>query len=96
LTPHHGRFGGRFLELVLLLGLLLGSVAFLVALTVGATLIARALGIDGDSYLGPFGFLSGLYLLSYPWKAYLRFYRYDPETLRPVSNDDDHGEPPNG
>ncbi len=87
---HHGRFGGRLLEVVLTLLLVIASAAALVGSFLGTYKVLALLGLKRRSsgklvsavYMGV---LAGLAAV---WRAFLRYYRYDPNTLRPIRPED--------
>ncbi len=81
MATHHGRPGGRGLELLVLLLVLISTVA----VVVGTVLIVRWLS-PNMAYLA-----IGLgFALSVPlWRAFLRYYKYEAHTLKPIIEKDD-------
>jgi ABC-type Fe3+ transport system permease subunit len=97
-VTHHGRAGGRLLEVALTLVLVALSVGLLSGFV---ALISYDFGMwgNGRDYHRDFGaalvksvvFVSlaaAACLLTYLWGALLHYYRYDPRTLRPLTEKD--------
>lgn len=90
MATHHGRPGGRLLELGLALGLAVLSVAGLAGAVILGLFIFGPVGSDGGGgrwiILGSLGL--AIYILKHPWAALLKYYRYDTQTLRPIKEDE--------
>jgi hypothetical protein len=80
-ATHHGRPGGRILELSLLFALM----AVTLVLPFGMVLLMEWLG-----YLTPKTAFGVGIALSFPlWRAFLRYYKYELHTLKPIMKKDD-------
>jgi hypothetical protein len=91
---HHGRPGGRLLELVLVLVLVALSLGLMAGF---GALVSYEFGLWGDgrashgadSLVRAFVFAAlvcAAAVLSYLWASLLKYYRYDTHTLRPLPN----------
>jgi len=105
-ATHHGRPGGRLLEVALALGLVLVSVGLfggfvaLVSYDFGLWGNGRDYHRDFDAVLVRAVVFAGLAaaacLLAYLWGVLLTYYRYDARTLRPLTENDKTEAPDKG
>lgn len=81
---HHSRWGGRSLEVLLLFLLIAFSIGVFVFVFMGGLLLIlpHATTMTGGKSVFLLNLLA-IALLAPIWKAFLRFYKYDPETLKP-------------
>ncbi len=104
---HHGRPGGRLLELILGFGLIAASICVGVAvigLSFGLCILAIwSAGRWGSGFvvalMGGVGWLIKFYftpiwravywVLAVLWRPYLRYYKYQPHSLRPLIDRED-------
>ena len=87
MATHHGRPGGRLVEVLAGLALALASGVFLVLCLVVPAYVLFWMDVETHSggKLEVASFLGGLWLLKYPWGALLKYYRYEAHTLRPLA-----------
>ena len=90
MRTHHRRFGGRTGELILLFALIAFSAALLGAEFWFWTAAQTWLSHQGGPYLlaaaGGVMFVASLWVLRRLWSAFLRYYRYEAHTLRPLDD----------
>ena len=84
---HHGRRGGRALELVLLFGLLGLTIALIGMGFFGAALLAMQIQLEGRiaAILPLFGAILGGLAAGQVWKKFLKYYRYS-SALIPIKD----------
>ncbi|MGL5010469.1 MAG: hypothetical protein ACRC6I_11340 [Paracoccaceae bacterium] len=82
METHHKRPGGRALELILLFALM----ALTLVLPFGMVLLTKWLGY-GTAHVA---FGAGIALSVPLWRAFLRYYKYELHTLKPITEKDDH------
>ena len=92
MATHHGRPGGRLLEVGLALGLVVLSAAFLMVWVAVPIYVLKLLSLKGGRIgkAGAVWIMLGFFLLKYPWNALLKYYRYEAHTLRPIKEDRTH------
>ncbi len=78
---HHKRPGGRGLELLLLLLLLVSTAA----IVIGTVVIVGWLGVGAGSA----SLALGIALSAPLWLAFLRYYKYEAHSLKPIIKEDD-------
>ena len=93
MATHHGRPGGRLVEVLAGIALALASGVFLVLCIVApAWILLRLGGGHGGGRSGGkvevLSLLGGIWLLKYPWNALLKYCRYEAHTLRPLADDE--------
>jgi len=92
---HHGRWGERAVELILLVLLLFFSVAYIAGLVWLVLQLPENFAylmvlpvftpIITKNSVRMYGLVPINATLGAVWRGYLRYYRYDPKTLRPTS-----------
>jgi hypothetical protein len=80
-VTHHGRPGGVVWERLALLALLVSTVLIFV----GSIVFVTWLTTTGPSV----GVGLAVFLSAILWRAFFRYYKYDPNTLDPIIEEDD-------
>ncbi len=83
MSTHHGRPGGRLVELLALFAFLGLSVAMLVGMPILVMYFLDA-PEPGRRTSILAGLALALVILAPIWKALLRYYKYEPHTLKPI------------
>ena len=85
---HHGRWGGRGLELFLTLALLAVTVCLIVAGGAFGFWVGAGLGSSLGGNLMLIGAAGGGTIAGLLWKKLLKYYKYD-KNLRPIERNED-------
>ncbi len=94
--PHHGRRGGRLVEVISALMMVVLSVALFGAVFAGMMylflrFVPYATGgliflamMAFSQYLFPWAMTATWWVLRHLWGPYLQYYKYEPHSLRPI------------
>ncbi len=94
--PHHGRPGGRLVEVISALMMVVLSVAVFGAVFAGTMYLCLRFAPYGtfgsiflammafSQYLFPWAMTATWWVLRHLWAPYLRYYKYEPHSLRPI------------